>query len=1426
MTQRTLLIEIGAGAAPLPEPPVPELASWFPVPYAAPQLGVPGGYTVTALTDAVLLQWIAVPGQLVRYQIEAASDADGSPGAWSRIAETDSTRYAASVPDATARWWRVRAISLGIPSDWTDAQRAIVRSGAGLQQAADAAQQAAATAKQTADSAQAAASNAQTSADAASAAAAQTGQDLVQAQSEIDRIEHESITRDMQAALDAAADAQNKANAARLAAVDAAMIDAQQRVAAAKQAMQAQVDVVAAQVADILEADHWQASRAYPAGDLVQHQGGLYRAKQAVPAGVPTSNADYWDHVGDYASLGEAVSASLSIGYANATDIDVQAGRLTAVESNIDHPSTGLASKLAASAISDYYTKTQTDGVAASAAAGATTALKSSLEGAGGSIKAAQDAANAANTLAGGKGKVLVQSAAPGAADRNAQTLWIDTTNNANTPKRWVSGTTWQAVSDKAATDALAAANAANLALGSKLDASAINNYYTKTQTDGVAASAASGATTALKSSLEGAGGSIRAAQDAANAANTLAGGKGKVLVQSAAPGAADRNAQTLWIDTTNNANTPKRWVSGTTWQAVSDKAATDALAAANAANLALGSKLDASAINNYYTKTQTDGVASAAAAGATDALKAAMEAPTGSVGRANSAITDVRNTVVESNAGGLLDPGFELGTGWGSANVVDTPNTTLPAGTNYRTDIFRSGSRSIRFEPNSGTVNLYANTWLRVNPGDRIEVRFWVRMSGAVAASGLIRATVRTFSPTRGYVAYQVAAGSSLNLSGLGTAWQEIAGEYIVPEGVRFAQPAIQCQNPNANHAVYVDDAHFSVTAPEVRAAADRIATMESEVRHPNTGLSTRASQTDVSTLKSRVDANGGIESIAQQASTLTAQVNHPTTGLPAAHAGIAQTNTALASERTARADAVMAVQARIDGDGGANLWINGDFELPNIADYLQTNVSGAPAWTAVHVSHFTSPTSAYIRSGRGALRINANGGNLALYLRRVIYVTPGDRLHCRLHSGGFSTPNAGATVRLGLRCMGKDGAFITNRYPSFFTTPDTNWMMGGTTGNLDFSFEVPADCYQIIPFIYIGNHTQGTIFIDDVEVIRLDGVQRQTADAMLQLQADVDAVDGVQKATAALVADAGGRVSAMRLGSDGRHSHIDFVGDVARFVPPTNATSGMELRPGDGGLLRQYGSGYQRITSAVPFGSDDLTSYYGPNVGAANAKKANARMWEDVSGNIGFSGLIVGAVIGGSALTRDALRIHCGADRRAPFTIRDSGQVHNASSRNSTVTLAGFTAPGMGSGYNAKRFAAQRMDCFLEAKINADGGWETIILEVQIDSGAWQQIGTVSLDCNYRNAMFLEARYTSPDAWSTLAFRARTTSGHTHILTLKAEVLNYNESGNPPHSWSGQNTGGGGGGGAPPPPDYQEPDPWDDGRYPYPRYPDGVIP
>ncbi|MBA1192864.1 host specificity protein, partial [Pseudomonas entomophila] len=116
-----------------------------------------------------------------------------------------------------------------------------------------------------------------------------------------------------------------------------------------------------------------------------------------------------------------------------------------------------------------------------------------------------------------------------------------------------------------------------------------------------------SGSITQLTNSLTTTDSNVSKAQKAAEAANSLAGGKGKVIVQAAAPATADQAAQNLWIDTTGNGNTPKRWT-GSAWAAVTDKVATEAAAAAASALSEVAKKADASAVSAMKSTVDQQG--------------------------------------------------------------------------------------------------------------------------------------------------------------------------------------------------------------------------------------------------------------------------------------------------------------------------------------------------------------------------------------------------------------------------------------------------------------------------------------------------------------------------------------------------------------------------------------------------------------------------------------------------------------------------------------------------------------------------------------------------------------------------------------------------------------------------------------------------
>ncbi|MEL4294021.1 phage tail protein [Shewanella xiamenensis] len=468
-----------------------------------------------------------------------------------------------------------------------------------------------------------------------------------------------------------------------------------------------------AEIADIAGAPDWDNTASYLTGQLVKYQGKLYSAKQTVPAGTLPTNTTYWTKIGEYSSLGEAVSA-LTVRVDNVeTSIETIDGKLTAESSRIDgifaqvNPPlagdmgwnagtivvfAGVWSEQYARAAADEALAKSIDAVSASidkntaaiiteqmaratadeslanqiisisatvngnaalikqeqiaradadsalatqittvqaaadaantkatqnaaaiqqeqtARADADSALASQITTVQATATAANSAASTAQTaadqakadaaaaagIANGKGKVIIQSSAPATADRLPQNLWIDTTGNANTPKRW-NGSAWVAVTDKAATDAASAAAAAQAAADAAntkatQNAAAIQQEQTA-RAD--ADSALASQITTVQATATAANSAASTAQTAANqakadaaAAAGIANGKGKVIIQSSAPATADRLPQNLWIDTTGNANTPKRW-NGSAWVAVTDKAATDAASAAAAAQAA-----------------------------------------------------------------------------------------------------------------------------------------------------------------------------------------------------------------------------------------------------------------------------------------------------------------------------------------------------------------------------------------------------------------------------------------------------------------------------------------------------------------------------------------------------------------------------------------------------------------------------------------------------------------------------------------------------------------------------------------------------------------------------------------------------------------------------------------------------------------------
>lgn len=160
---------------------------------------------------------------------------------------------------------------------------------------------------------------------------------------------------------------------------------------------------------------------------------------------------------------------------------------------------------------------------------------------------------------------------------------------------------------------------------------------------------------TELTAGVGNAQSSASAAQSAAQEAMAAAGQKGEVIYGTTTPGTAKRLPQNLWIDTTGNRNTPKRW-NGSAWVAVTDKVATDAAAAADAAMQAANeAKTEAQAASTAVTSlgvnvTEIDGRVTANSQAITS-LKSTVDDPQTGVVATAQAVNTLRTEVDETKA-------------------------------------------------------------------------------------------------------------------------------------------------------------------------------------------------------------------------------------------------------------------------------------------------------------------------------------------------------------------------------------------------------------------------------------------------------------------------------------------------------------------------------------------------------------------------------------------------------------------------------------------------------------------------------------------------------------------------------------------------------------------------------------------------------
>ncbi|WP_430385250.1 hypothetical protein [Bifidobacterium adolescentis] len=268
----------------------------------------------------------------------------------------------------------------------------------------------------------------------------------------------------------------------------------------------------------------------------------------------------------------------------------------------------------AKSDIADNAAKTTDAKKAAENAAAAAKNAQGTADTANGAAKTAQDTANAAQTAAKSATATAGQAKDAANAANAAAESAKKTAGNAETLANTANASANAAKSD--------AASAKSDASAAKTDAA--NAKTTASNASSVATQAKATADSAAQSATDAAT-AARKANTAAAAAAGVANGKADVLIQSTAPATSMRKPTTLWIDTANGANTPKRW-NGSAWAAVTDKAATDA------ANAAVKAHAAAQTAQSTADKAQT--AAANAASQANQAQAAAKKAQTTADGK------------------------------------------------------------------------------------------------------------------------------------------------------------------------------------------------------------------------------------------------------------------------------------------------------------------------------------------------------------------------------------------------------------------------------------------------------------------------------------------------------------------------------------------------------------------------------------------------------------------------------------------------------------------------------------------------------------------------------------------------------------------------------------------------------------------------
>lgn len=871
--------------------------------------------------------------------------------------------------------------------------------------------------------------------------------------------------------------------------------------------------------------------------------------------------------------------------------------------------------------------------------------VQSGLAQTNGNVTAAQQAAQTAADAAGAKGKVIYGAASPAATDRLPQNLWIDSNGNANTPKRW-NGTAWAAVSDKAATDAAAAAAAAQQTANAaqsqaSANAGALNTLDTKVTQLGNTVTALGEAVTTVNAQLDG----LRTLGDNLIPNSNFSAGLRWWSLQTPFPvwsETAGDNRPGVTMTRTTSSN-PAMGAMDAQWipnrGARRYRAIVRAMGVSGAMNLMLRLQrqnretlavgysdkqltlttsfttytVDFDAVdstigavrlwaynypNNAVVRVDsielydvTDQLASEANAAATSTLTGKVTTLEGTTIAQGQAITSVNAQLTATQQAGaniMVDAGFE---GFAADALISQSSTgtlrAIAGSAGARAYVGARAARLLRTgAPSNTNTDVYFGPEILTNEGRVYFVEAWLKNDpDAVAPGGSTYSIGVSGVNSAGARAWYSAPTTGTQRMDALANWTKISGYVTISNPTVKAQlwAAIQGRNGQTpqNVALLIDNVIWQdvTDAHGAKTTAD-------------------AAATGLSALTTTVTQQGGqITALGQQVNQVGASVAGK------ADTSVVQTLTAMVKDTMTGGGNLLSNTLFKDGRRGWGWWNSGN------GTWNELGLVAGPEWAPPGLAHFGGFAPSNL-----ALNTQFWAGD-----EQPVPVVAGKR-YC--FSAYINCHRVGLAILISFRDA--NGNTVGEQYSG--PADATNVRPPITLDRmkrLSASMVAPASAvYARVGFYLRGlglSNNEGNyfwIFQPMLEEMR----EGQTGPS------PYSAGGGETLAGYSLYVTADGLTGGMVTKNDGKVVDMKILANVLQILSP-NQPDGIEMR--DGYIRTWKGNSQRIIGNGFGVGGEGLIDYFGPNVGAAAASKANATVWMDLNGNAYWGGSLAAGVL-----------------------------------------------------------------------------------------------------------------------------------------------------------------------------------------------------